>query len=541
MGYSGMLTGRWNLVLALLICAVAAVLRIVLISDRPIWFDEAFSWTLATEFGPAEIVQRTGRDVHPPLYYLLLSGWTSIFGESLCAMRSLSVILGTSTVFVAWLVGLTVASDGAARDLSSGSDHSRWRWGPEQIGGLIFSGLVATSAFQIRWSGEVRMYALLSLLFLLATWFAVKAVRCDPERKRWWIAFSLSCAAMMYTHNYGLFSVIGLSAFVLLDVFFQSQKTKGQRSLRSIWLCLAAIGGAGILYLPWLPMLFAQKAQVAEDYWMSNFSWRSLASAWDHLFVPENRYSAIQTTRGTVILSVLMSLLLIFQFRGNRFDRFCFWVTMTPIVLAILISNIGSSIIGDRLFVLAHLGALLTITRAMVRWLDTTSAILLAILLMADGLYLHARYQTQLDVKAHQGIRAAMKVVNEDSDRSIPVIVLQPCLYFSARYYAEDRSRVQLCTLPENIRHYTGGPILRPEEVQGVEELANLTQSSIWVLTSTGYTAGYSEPFTPKDWVREQTEAFPAVYGFEGSVRLSKYRRFSEPEYDNSTQQKALK
>lgn len=535
-----MVAGRWNVVSALLICAVAAVLRMVLISDRPIWFDEAFSWTLATEFGPAEIVQRTGRDVHPPLYYLLLSGWISIFGESLFAMRSLSALLGTSTVFVAWMVGMTVASDAAEPESPSEDDHRARRLQPEHMGGLIFSGLVATSAFQIRWSGEVRMYALLSLLFLLATWFAVKAVRCEPERKRWWIAFSLTCAAMMYTHNYGLFSVMGLSAFVLLDVFFQSQKSKRQSSLRSVWLCVAAIGGAGILYLPWLPVLFAQKAQVAADYWMSSFSWRSLALAWDHLFVPENRYSAIQTTRGTVILSVLISLLFILQFRGNRCDRLCFWVTMTPIALAVVISTLGSSIIGDRLFVLAHLGALLTITRAVVRWLDMTIAVLLAILLMADGLYLHDRYQTQLDVKAHQGIRAAMQVVQESSDRSIPVVVLQPCLYFSARYHAADRNRVQLFTLPENIRHYTGGPILRPEEIHGVDKLADRTDPVIWVMTSTGYTAGYTEPFTPKDWVREQTEAFPAVYGFEGTVRLSKYRRHRQPGHDNSTQQNAL-
>ncbi|MEZ6125644.1 MAG: DUF2723 domain-containing protein [Planctomycetaceae bacterium] len=190
----------------------------VLISDRPIWFDEAFSWTLSTEFRPAEIVQRT-RDVHPPLYYLLLSGWVSIFGESLFAMRSLSVLLGTSVVFVAWLVGLTV-SDVVAPESPSEGDRRARRLQREHMGGLIFSGLVATSAFQIRWSGEVRMYALLSLLFLLATWFAVKAVRCEPEHKRWWIAFSLTCAAMLYTHNYGLFSVMGLSASVLLDVFF---------------------------------------------------------------------------------------------------------------------------------------------------------------------------------------------------------------------------------------------------------------------------------------------------------------------------------
>jgi len=516
-----------QLLIPIVVCGFAAMLRASLNADRPIWFDEAFSWTLATEFGSAEIVERTGRDVHPPLYYLLLRCWISVFGDSLIAMRSLSVTVGTAAVGVAWLVGRGMAGmespEGGGDAALPRSDLARRKL----VGGLILSALVASSAFQIRWSGEVRMYALLSLLFLLATLSAIRATSGDGYRKRWWIAFSLSCTALMYTHNYGTFSVVGLSAFVVLTVFFRWRHDRQDESWRAMGLCLAAIAGTAVLYLPWLPVLLAQKAQVADDYWMQRFSWHSLAAAWDHLFIPENAYAAIQGTRGAVILSLVVVLTLVLQVGGRWADRLCFWLTMTPIVLAVIISNVGSSIIGDRLFVLAHLSVLMMITRAMIRWLDATTAVLLTALLMIDGVYVHRRYQHQLNVADHQGIQAAMQIVNDSSDDSIPTIVLQPCVYFSARYYATHRNLVMLYTLPENIRHYTGSPILRDGEFHSISELAERIEPVVWIITSSGYTAGYSEPFLPTDWVRDYTKTFPAVYAFEGEVRLSKYRRSS--------------
>ena len=89
------------------LCAVllaAFVLRCWNVSARPIWFDEAFSWTLVTQFDPLEVIDRTSRDVHPPLYYLILWCWVRVFGESLLAMRMLSAVLGTASVLVAYLL-----------------------------------------------------------------------------------------------------------------------------------------------------------------------------------------------------------------------------------------------------------------------------------------------------------------------------------------------------------------------------------------------------------------------------------------------------
>ena len=51
-----------------------------------VWFDEAFSAYLA-RFNIVEIAHFTSLDVHPPLYYWLLKGWTVLFGHSALALR----------------------------------------------------------------------------------------------------------------------------------------------------------------------------------------------------------------------------------------------------------------------------------------------------------------------------------------------------------------------------------------------------------------------------------------------------------------------
>src|SRR5690242_9698411 len=73
-----------------LLLAFALVLRLWKISDKNLGLDESTSWSLATS-PVSHLVSWTAADVHPPLYYLLLKVWLSIFGDSLAAMRSLSV------------------------------------------------------------------------------------------------------------------------------------------------------------------------------------------------------------------------------------------------------------------------------------------------------------------------------------------------------------------------------------------------------------------------------------------------------------------
>ena len=53
-----------------------------------------------------EIVSIAAKDVHPPLYYLLLHFWTALFGQTESAARMLSVVFSVLTVFVIYRIAL---------------------------------------------------------------------------------------------------------------------------------------------------------------------------------------------------------------------------------------------------------------------------------------------------------------------------------------------------------------------------------------------------------------------------------------------------
>jgi uncharacterized membrane protein len=56
-----------------------------------LWRDEAFSYLLAKE-PISKMLPLTAGDFSPPLYYIVLHYWMSIFGTSEVALRSLSTL-----------------------------------------------------------------------------------------------------------------------------------------------------------------------------------------------------------------------------------------------------------------------------------------------------------------------------------------------------------------------------------------------------------------------------------------------------------------
>ena len=79
------------------ILLVGVFIRCYELSARSLWFDEAFTWRLTT-FSWREMIEREARDNSPPLYFVFLKAWASVFGNSPAALRSLSVVFGAVTI-----------------------------------------------------------------------------------------------------------------------------------------------------------------------------------------------------------------------------------------------------------------------------------------------------------------------------------------------------------------------------------------------------------------------------------------------------------
>ncbi|WIG59804.1 MAG: hypothetical protein OJF49_002551 [Ktedonobacterales bacterium] len=215
---------RWPLALAALL-VVGAALRLVGMARQSLWLDEAFSVYLAAHRFPDILSFVVSSDAHPPLYYLLLHLWL-IFGVSELAVRSLSALASIAALAVVYLLGRQLA-------------HPRV--------GLIAAALMATSAFQIWYAQEARMYALTSLAVLLAAYGLVRAWQHGGAGA--WTLFASAMLVALYL-DYSAFYVF--TAFLL---WFLRVGRRERQMRRPFLLCCGLIV---LGYLPWMPAFWRQ-------------------------------------------------------------------------------------------------------------------------------------------------------------------------------------------------------------------------------------------------------------------------------------------
>jgi mannosyltransferase len=222
--------------LALLaLMAFSAYLRTKFIGGQ-FWMDEAITTGISSHSVTA-IPGILRHDGNPPLYYVLLHGWISVFGASESATHSLSLLFGLLTVPVGMWAGWTLFGRRA---------------------GLIAAVLFAFNGWLTNYAQETRMYELMALLGIVAT---VSFIHAFVNRRRAYaIVFSASLALMLYTHTWALFFVIG-SLIALIPAYHVAEDRRSL--LRDAALAFVA---AGILYVPWLPTFLYQAAHTAAPW-----------------------------------------------------------------------------------------------------------------------------------------------------------------------------------------------------------------------------------------------------------------------------------
>ena len=231
---------RDPLIAPTVILVLALGFRLPALATRPIWYDEAFSVLFAAK-GWSAMVQatttfdpRAAGEVHPLLYYGLLSAWMQAFGEAAAVVRSLSVVLGLGMVSLGYAISRVLLTP------------SRAFWA-----GV----LLACLPFQVHYAQETRMYALLGCLLLGATLafvIGIRSVRWAP-----WVLLAVLAAAAQYTHNLAVVYLVPLAATSL-----------AMRN-RAVLLKTVASGLAAILlYLPWAGVLAQQLQRVQSGYWI---------------------------------------------------------------------------------------------------------------------------------------------------------------------------------------------------------------------------------------------------------------------------------
>ncbi len=205
------------------IIVLAAILRGLRLTWQPLWWDEGYSVYFATE-SLATMLRLTAQDIHPPLYYALLHGWLTLWGNaSPLALRTFSVLIGVAALPAFWAL---------SRRLFPGRARLT----------LLATLLLALSPMHIFYSQEVRMYGLELLLGLLSTAFFWGMVTTPDKGYTNHIGYGIITLALLYTEYYAV--LLPLAHFVW---------ALGYLRQRQGWLRLIAVNvTVAVAYLPWL-------------------------------------------------------------------------------------------------------------------------------------------------------------------------------------------------------------------------------------------------------------------------------------------------
>jgi mannosyltransferase len=216
---------------------------------KSIWFDEGYTAWLVSH-SPAEIIRLIRADTAPPLYYLLLHGWATLFGRSEVGLRSLSVLFSVLTLFLA-------------------IDIARWMLvSPAAIAATAWA--MSLSFVQLWYAQEARGYAMMAFLAVAA--FDCLQRHLAAGNRRWLIVLPILFAAAMYTHNMMAPYVLGiLLAWLVLPSEHSLPRRIGEMAM------VTAI--AGLLYLPWaIGGLPEQMGMIRHGFWADPLNYRAFFS-----------------------------------------------------------------------------------------------------------------------------------------------------------------------------------------------------------------------------------------------------------------------
>lgn len=489
------------------------------IGARYLWFDEAFSWRL-TRFPWAEMIARDARDVHPPLYYLVLKPWTLALGDSAVALRGLSV---------AWFVVALIAADRLAREAG------------DRDAGPIAVLLLSSGAFLLRYVQEARMYTQLLALLLVSSWALLRALRGGRRATAWWAAFALSAAAMAYTHYLGLFSLVAQGVFVagLLTArsrFRPSELWRDPDARRAAAAGLAVV----LLYLPWVPILLRQQSQVSENYWapsveasppLSPEFWRVMAL---RCFLhhraqlppdyPED--DTLYVYLGYILLATSIAIL---AGLASRRDRLA-WLLVVGVLLPIDISIVNSYRIGRNLienrYLIGPFAMLLIGLAALLARIRSRAERWLVVCPIAANLFMGAyAYQEALDLPVHPELRGIADEIAAQRRPGDFVLSAETLDYFGLMFHARDRFAVrQLRGTGPGVEHFMGGPIFVPEDFVDEESLLGAENRRIWVVAR----SMSRRPWSQRGWHLVREMSYPEAIRWRGPILLQLWGR--EPD-----------
>lgn len=232
-----------------LMLLLASFLRLINITKRDFWYDEAFTGiTIRDNFsGMMKIITN---DVHPPLYYILVKYFSAPFNYNVLSIRLFSAIFGVLCVVAVYFF---------AKELFD-KKTALWTGFLSAIGPLV-----------IQYSQEARMYSMYCFLVIMASYFFLKALKTN--KKIFYLLWGFLWVIAILTHYMSLiFAPIFYFVFVIWNFKPTESKSKKKIILHfakslapSINLALG-YALAFLIFLPWIPNFLKNLSQTDFDW-----------------------------------------------------------------------------------------------------------------------------------------------------------------------------------------------------------------------------------------------------------------------------------
>jgi 4-amino-4-deoxy-L-arabinose transferase-like glycosyltransferase len=309
---------RRSLPKLMLILLLAFGLRLIALSSRTLWYDESFAVLFSEKglnamlYGTLSPVDGAAADVHPLLYYTALNGWMRLVGQSALAVRLFGVLTGLLTIAVLFQLARELFDTRVA---------------------LVAALIAAVAPFHVQYSQEARMYSLLGLLLIGATWCFVRGWRTGSAR--YWVVFGVLAGLSMYTQQLAAFYLLALG----LLPFLARRRDRVGPVLLSALLAL-------LIYLPWLVNLPSQLRKVG-TYWIPRPTpGELLLTLWKYSYADLEVHAPLVALLSLTTIAILLVLLIYraqaalrYQNRTRASLALALWLAGGPIVLMWLLSQ----------------------------------------------------------------------------------------------------------------------------------------------------------------------------------------------------------
>ena len=371
------------------------------------WRDESFSYLLAKK-NLFEILILTAKDFNPPLYYLLLHFWMTIFGSTEIALRSLSLIFYWATLYVAYLFMAEIMK-------LSGKKPA------------LYLLLFLVNPFLIYYAFEARMYSLLAFLASLSFYALYK----KNDR-----LYLVAAIAGLYTHYFMIFVIAA-------QLIFTKRLWK-----KAVWIAVA--------FLPWLVFVALQKGLNVNSFWIEKPSPSIFLQLVGIIYTGFENNSFAKDQPVTIISVFLLFIIAIGHKKTKLFWQLLLWAVGIPLFIAII--SFYKPIFFPRYFIFSAVGLILLLVYVLEKLPVYARGLIIIFIVIVTFRY----QQTDLIARKKDNVRKTITEIKTLAGKNDVIYVTNELDFFDAQYYFSEKRVFIYGKTYEEIPAYVG-KVLMPK------------------------------------------------------------------------------